>query len=121
MRRGLANLLLLVLLWSCAAPAALAITEADLPPCCRSHGAHHCAMMAMMAPAADDSPGYRANTPQCPYRMLGQTVSVSAAAIAERSLANVLLPRSPANRVEDAGRTFTIALLRSGRSPPQPF
>jgi hypothetical protein len=33
--------------------------DASLPPCCRRHGAHHCAMAARMAAmAADSRPGF---------------------------------------------------------------
>jgi hypothetical protein len=43
--------------------AATADPEASLPPCCRSHGLHHCAMMHMMLMA---SSGPAFSTPPCP-------------------------------------------------------
>jgi hypothetical protein len=44
MRRLLAHLVLLTILWGYVAPAALGATEAELPPCCRGNGKHHYAM-----------------------------------------------------------------------------
>jgi hypothetical protein len=113
----MANLLLLVLLWSCAAPAALAVTQADLPPCCRHHGAHHCSMMAA-ATAKDGSPGYHANAPRCPYRLLGQVVSSAAATVTARTCAAAPARRQLDAPIESAGHNSIVWARNSGRSPP---
>jgi hypothetical protein len=67
MRRILAITLLIALGFPLVAPvfAATADPEASLPPCCRSHGKHHCAMMHMMLMAAYNSPSF--NAPPCPF------------------------------------------------------
>ncbi|MGA9068833.1 MAG: hypothetical protein WB424_01175 [Terracidiphilus sp.] len=46
MRRGLAIFLILFFGFGPVASALAATDESRLPPCCRRHGAHHCAMMA---------------------------------------------------------------------------
>ncbi len=65
MRRVLALTLLLAFASPLVVPLFAAATtdpEASLPPCCRSHGKHHCAMMHMML--ANRSPAF--TTPPCP-------------------------------------------------------
>lgn len=65
MRRVLAITLLLAFASPLVVPlfAATADPEASLPPCCRSHGLHHCAMMHMML-MASSAPAFSA--PPCP-------------------------------------------------------
>jgi hypothetical protein len=113
----MANLLLLVLLWSCAAPAALAVTQADLPPCCRHHGAHHCSMMAT-ATAKGGSSGYHANLPRCPYRLLAQVVSSAAATVAERTCACAQARSALDAQIESTDHNSSTWARNSGRSPP---
>ena len=84
MRRILANLVLLMMLWGYVAPAALSATEADLPACCRGNGKHHCSM-ASMARGDDAVPAVRANSPQCPYRLLGSVLKCTGVAEAHGS------------------------------------
>lgn len=66
MRRILAITLLIAFGFPLVAPVfvATADPEASLPPCCRSHGAHHCAMMHMMLMA---STGPVFTPPPCPF------------------------------------------------------
>jgi hypothetical protein len=66
-RRILAITLLIAFGFPLVAPvfAATADPEASLPPCCRSHGKHHCAMMHMMLLAAMSHPAFQA--PPCPF------------------------------------------------------
>jgi hypothetical protein len=73
MRRLLAITLLIAFGSPMAAPlfAAIADPEASLPPCCRSHGQHHCAMMHMML-AASTGPMFAA--PPCPMYPAAATV-----------------------------------------------
>jgi hypothetical protein len=82
--RFLANLVLLVTLWGYVAPALPGSSEADLPACCRGNGRHHCAI-ARMSRSDDGAPGFRANSPQCPYRLLGSVLSRWNVAAAEAS------------------------------------
>ncbi len=75
MRRALAITLLIAFFSPFLAPlSALTATdpEANLPPCCRSHGMHHCAMMHMhLAP----DPAAPAFTPTpCPLYPTAATV-----------------------------------------------
>jgi hypothetical protein len=67
MRRILAIALLIAFGFPLVAPAfaATADPEASLPPCCRSHGKHHCAMMHMMLLEALSHPSFQA--PPCPF------------------------------------------------------
>jgi hypothetical protein len=64
MRRALAIALLIGLFAPALAPSLSALTadsEAGLPPCCRSHGAHHCAMVHWMLRSLDSgSPEFTA-------------------------------------------------------------
>jgi hypothetical protein len=68
-RRFIVTLLLSVMAWSYAAPAALAITEINTPACCRREGTHHCKAGISGAQA---EPGValvsmQANPSACPY------------------------------------------------------
>jgi len=74
MRRALAITLLIAFFSPFLAPLS-ALTEdpeANLPPCCRSHGAHHCAMMHAMLMARSTAPAF-APTP-CPLYPTAATV-----------------------------------------------
>lgn len=117
MRRLLANIVLLVTLWGYAAPAVLGATEADLPACCRGDGKHHCSM-ASMAQSGSNAPGFGANSPQCPYRLLGSVLKTPEAAAA-RKLFSVDLPASDLLSQRDAALRESAARSRkSGRGPP---
>jgi len=66
MRRVLSILLLLLFGLGPLTATLEASDDAGLPACCRRHGAHHCAMMAMMARQRHDSaPGFSAPS-TCP-------------------------------------------------------
>ena len=98
MRRLLANLALLVILWSYAAPALLGPSQADLPACCRGRGKHHCAMMDAMTRSDDGSPAFRTNPQPCPYRQLGSVFNRCVAAVLGGLFSPINLPvadRSP--------------------------
>jgi hypothetical protein len=125
MRRLLAHLVLLTIVWGYGwgyvAPAALGATEADLPPCCRGNGKHHCAM-AMMQRWDGTTLAFRENSPQCPYRLPGPVLNGSAAAETKKTFAlelpgsNLLLPIDPApcassDQIRNAGRSPPAVLL----------
>jgi hypothetical protein len=68
MRRRILAITLLIAFGSPLVAPLLAATgdpEASLPPCCRSHGKHHCAMMHRMMLAASSGPAFQA--PPCPF------------------------------------------------------
>jgi hypothetical protein len=56
MRRALSILLVLAFGLGPLAPSLDLSGDASLPPCCRRHGAHHCAMAMRMAASAASAP-----------------------------------------------------------------
>jgi hypothetical protein len=119
MRRLLANLVLMVILWSYAAPALLGPSQADLPACCRGRGKHHCAMMDAMNRPDDGSPAFRTNPPPCPYRQLGSVFNRYVAAVLGNSFSSITLPvadRFP-SRVS-ARLASSLRIRNSVRGPP---
>ena len=64
MRRAIALLLMLVFSSLLMAPLFASDPEANLPPCCRSHGKHHCMMRRMQRP--DGRSGIAALREKCP-------------------------------------------------------
>jgi hypothetical protein len=122
MRRILAIALLIAFGFPLVAPvfAATADPEASLPPCCRSHGKHHCAMMHMMLLEALSHPSFQA--PPCPFYPSAPTAPrLVPAAIAAAAPASVEFHRGPAPPAATARRvacTFApCANLKRG--PPR--
>lgn len=66
MRRIVSIALLAVFSWQFAAPAFSPDAEANLPPCCRRHGKHHC-MMRWMVQQESGHPAFTTVTERCPY------------------------------------------------------
>ena len=66
MRRIVSIALLAVFSWQIAAPAFSPDAEANLPPCCRRHGKHHC-MMRWMARQESGHPAFTTVAESCPY------------------------------------------------------
>lgn len=98
--------------------------DAGLPPCCRRHGAHHCAMyahiMAMRAGLrADPTPSYSAPL-TCPlyhgpaYSMLMPAYALTAAPARFRTEPTLALV-SPAEQSPAFSRP---SLAHAGRGPP---
>ncbi|MGD0522435.1 MAG: hypothetical protein ABSA48_14350 [Terracidiphilus sp.] len=123
MRRSL-SIFLILFFWLGPLAAILPVSdESRLPPCCRRHGAHHCAMSmrmaAMKAQAASGKPFFTAPA-TCPL-FPGYTaapVSTIPALAASPARLPVLLaqPHSPA-----AGRAaarLRQVRTRAGRGPP---
>ena len=69
MHRVFAFLLLSVLSFGLIAPAVSQNANLQLPPCCRAHGKHHCAMKQMMAMQNSADSGVSRNSVEekCPY------------------------------------------------------
>ena len=100
--------------------AATADPEASLPPCCRGHGAHHCAMMHAML-AADRGPAF--NTPPCPF--YPSAISLPALAVASLAIAqplSVVLVRSSTPPIPSPRHAFGHTLAANlNRGPPTLF
>ena len=115
--RFAAHLVLLVTLWGYVAPAALGPSEADLPACCRGKGMHHCSMAAM-ARSDDGAPGFRANSPQCPYRLLGSVLNRCSVAAARESFSLEPPASDLFSHRDSARRASALQIRNSGRGPP---
>ena len=92
MRRGLSLFLILFLTLGPLAAALPAGDDLRLPPCCRRHGAHHCAMamrmMALMAQAESGGTPVAQAPATCPlYPGAGAAFSLPAPALAVQASA----------------------------------
>jgi hypothetical protein len=120
MRRILAITLLIAFGFPLLAPAfaATADPEASLPPCCRSHGTHHCAMMHRML-VASNGPSF--TPPPCPFyptpSTSPRTVAASLAAPPRLAEAQLLAPAPRTASPHRAAATF-IASANLKRGPP---
>jgi hypothetical protein len=124
MRRGLSIFLVLFMgLWPLTGTFA-ASEDLRLPPCCRRHGKHHCAMAmqmaAMMAKAASGTTPYVTAPMTCPlYPGFGTGASAPAHALAATAAS---LP-SPMVQACAAAANHAHARMRpirrhAGRGPP---
>ena len=120
MRRGVSIILILFFGLGPLAAALPASNELRLPPCCRRHGAHHCAMMMRMkAQTASGKPAFSAPM-HCPLypSCTGATTTTSVALAASPARLPVLLAQahSPAERLTAA--CLGPIRARAGRGPP---
>lgn len=121
MRRALAITLLIALFTPALAPSLSALTsdpEANLPPCCRSHGAHHCAMMHWMLESLVSKPIF---TPApCPLYPAGATVPQFATfTLVAPPRLSVEPVRTSASPADTARRTqLLLSRTRRDRGPP---
>jgi len=120
MRRMLAITLLIAFGSPLLAPlfAATADSEAYLPACCRSHGAHHCVMLHRMF-AASNGPAFQ--SPRCPnYPSAFTPVRIGAASLFAAPLGSIEIHRygTPLARIRGraAGNFAPSANLKRG--PP---
>jgi hypothetical protein len=123
MRRALTIFLILNFWLGPLAAILPASDESRLPPCCRRHGAHHCAiamrMAATMAQAASGNPIFTAPA-TCPlYSGCTAVIPSTIPALAASTVSLPVLlaqPHSPA-----AGRAaarLSQIRTRAGREPP---
>jgi len=124
MRRGFSIVLMLIFGLAPLSPLVEGSEDANLPPCCRRHGAHHCAMyrqiMAMRARQALDPRSALSAPSTCPLYpgpRIGILMPVHALTIAATEV-RVEFPRT-------FSPVFAIALVSSrpgrthaGRGPP---
>ena len=123
MRRSL-SIFLILFFWLGPLAAILPVSdESRLPPCCRRHGAHHCAMAmrmaALMAQSASGKPFFTApvTCPLFPGYTAAPVSTIPALAASPVRLPVLLAqPHSPA-----AGRAaarLSQIRTRAGRGPP---
>jgi len=120
MRRGLSLLMILLFGLGPLAAALPGSDESRLPPCCRRHGAHHCAMkMRMAAQAASGKPVFTApiTCPLFPGFAVLPTASMDALAAAPSSLP-ALLAQSHALAANRTAARMSQVRTRTGRGPP---
>ena len=121
LRRMLAITLLIAFGSPLVAPLFAATTdpEASLPPCCRSHGKHHCAMMHSMMLAMSSKPAFV--PPPCPFYPTPATpVRIATASLVAAPPPSVALFRAPAPlpaTPHPAAKTL-IASANLNRGPP---
>jgi len=120
MRRAV-SFFLILLFWLGPLSAIFPASEdARLPPCCRRHGAHHCAMaMRAMAEAASGKPAFAApNTcPAYPGSAAATAPAPQAMAAAPISLPALLAqPHTPV--ASRASARLSQIRTRAGRGPP---
>jgi len=123
MRRGFAIFLILFFGLGPLADALPGSEDARLPPCCRSHGAHHCAMYmrdaTARAQAESGKPVFSAPStcPCCPGYIGALPSTVHALAAAPASLP-VLLARAHSPAAGRAAARLRPICTRAGRGPP---
>ena len=99
--------------------------DANLPPCCRRHGAHHCAMaahMAEMMQEAGSGPQALAGAPMTCSEYPGAAARLAAPAAALTAAAAglpALQARARVAPAEYAAPESTRTRAHSGRGPPQ--
>lgn len=123
MRRGFAIFLILFFGLGPLADALPGSEDARLPPCCRSHGAHHCAMYmryaTARAQAESGKPVFSAPStcPCCPGYIGALPSTVHALAAAPASLP-VLLAQAHSPATGRAASRLSQIRTRAGRGPP---
>jgi hypothetical protein len=126
MRRGL-SILLVLFFWLGPLTATLqAGDDMRLPPCCRRHGAHHCAMsdamMARMGQAASGSTPVVSAPSHCPLYPGAANAVVSPIHALAPSAAGMpaLLAQAHTPAASRAAARMGQIRTRAGRSPPRP-
>jgi hypothetical protein len=120
MRRGLSIFLILFFGLGPLAAALPAGDESRLPPCCRRHGAHHCAMaMRMAAQAASGKHAFTApsHCPSFPGYPAASTAPVHALAASLASLPALPSQAHSITASRDAAPSGQIR-TRASRGPP---
>jgi len=124
--RRLPSIFLILFFWLGPLAATLPASDDDsrLPPCCRRHGAHHCAMSArmraMMAGAASNSnPAFTApvTCPCFPGCTAGPATATHALAASGVSLP-IMLAQAHSPAAARAAARLSQIRTRAGRGPP---
>ncbi|MGD0914033.1 MAG: hypothetical protein ABR928_19250 [Terracidiphilus sp.] len=120
MRRGFSILLMLVLGLGSLSSLIDGSEDANLPACCRRHGAHHCAMAGMAAQAqSDDTPAFSApmTCPSYPGAIALLTGPAQALAAASR-MGETLEPFEYVQIARHTAPFSKPAQTHAGRGPP---
>lgn len=114
--RRLLSILLVALFWAGPLSALLrANTDAQIPACCRRHGAHHCAMG--VSDGAQPSTGHAFAAPaHCPLYHRSGPATPTFTPAAQPSLAQ--LPHAPALFLSTRAAVLHRARTLSSRGPP---
>ncbi|MDE3148891.1 MAG: hypothetical protein KGL37_05425 [Acidobacteriota bacterium] len=126
MRRGLSIFLVLFFGLGPLTATLPASDDASLPPCCRRHGAHHCAMAmrmaAMMVQAAYGSVPIVSAPARCPFYPHHPAAWTTPfhALIASPTCLSGLLAQAHVPVAEPAGRSLYRIRVCAGRGPPTP-
>jgi hypothetical protein len=123
MRRSLSIFLVLIFALGPLSTALEASDDARLPPCCRRHGAHHCAMsdamIARMIETESTTPAFTAPS-HCPYypaNLSAIMAPMHALAPSPASLP-VLLAQAHSPSAARAAARVSPVRTHAGRSPP---
>lgn len=127
MRRGLSIFFILLLGLGPLVTILDASDESRLPPCCRRHGAHHCAMSdAVIAKMVQTSSGTRpvlTAPSHCPlYPANLGTMVAPVQALAPSPTGPPMDFAQPHEYISDSARaTVGQVMIRAGRGPPIPL
>ncbi|MGA7342103.1 MAG: hypothetical protein WBE72_01135 [Terracidiphilus sp.] len=123
MRRGFSIFLILLFGLGPLSATLEASDDAGLPPCCRRHGAHHCAMAMQMAAAeaqSDSRPAFSAPL-TCPYYP-GATAAILApvpALIAVAARLPALMAQAYRSAIARTAAHSNPSRTHAGRGPPR--
>jgi hypothetical protein len=122
MRRTIALALTALFCWTLIAPVFWPGADANLPPCCRRNGKHHC-MMRMMGQLGGKGKGFTSVSEKCPCEPASTCAVYSPVFKPEAGkpfYTQVVRRPAPAPRTEVL---YRIAFLRSHpkRGPPTPL
>jgi len=94
--------------------------DASLPACCRRHGAHHCAMMAMLSSRQHNFTPTFSAPPTCPYYP-GSAITLFAPVHA-LAVSTAAMPSLRTHAYEHSSSPTRVASLlgraHAGRGPP---
>src|SRR5882762_4471443 len=115
MRRALASALLALFTIPLIVPALTAISDSNLPACCRRDGKHHCAMSD--AAESPSGPTASAVQPKCPVYPKISTSPVVSQTMLLAALPHWVAPQTFASRLHrtsgDASSVFNGSFVRS--------
>jgi hypothetical protein len=122
MRRLIALSLMTMFSWTLIAPLFGPGADANLPPCCRRNGKHHCMMRMMQRPGGNQK-GFTSVTEKCPCQPASTCAAYSPVFKPEagsRFYAQVMRRPACAPRTEDF-RCISSLRSHQKRGPPTPL